>query len=301
MKNKNILLLKISLLVSLFLSTSPPAASAAATNKKLRAKSGYASVNGMKMYHEIEGTGFPLIYIPPGLGHVGMRSFPTLRKTHRVIKVDLQGYGRTADIPERPLSIEQHSKDVIELLKQLEVKKADFLGESYGGAVVTMIAIRNPELVNRVATYGATFGPPKNARNFEMLHSDETPTADSKSFQYQRESYRKVAPHPEYWPKIWEKLMAMKWDGFSDEELKKIKAPFLIALGDRDFVRVDHAVGTLKRISNAELSVIPDAGHFVLFSEPEKVMPVIKHFLEKSLPQKPVATGASGYNPGETR
>src|SRR5262250_1955488 len=118
---------------------------------------GYAPVNGLKMYYEIEGTGAPLVFIPPAFGFAGRESFPELVQNHSVITVDLQGNGRTADIPERPISIEQYAKDVVGLLKYLGISKADFLGESYGGNTAAVIAARYPELVSRVATYGATF------------------------------------------------------------------------------------------------------------------------------------------------
>jgi pimeloyl-ACP methyl ester carboxylesterase len=75
----------------------------------------------------------------------------------------------------------------------------------------------------------------------------------------------------------------------------------LILLGDRDFVRLEHAVETLKLIPNAELAVIPDAGHFALYSEPERVIPIVQHFLEKPERRTPVATAGMGYHPGETR
>src|SRR6516225_5498678 len=64
---------------------------------------GYAPVNGLKMYYEIEGTGDPLIFIPPAFGFAGRVSFPDLIPAHSVVTVDLQGNGRTADIPERPV------------------------------------------------------------------------------------------------------------------------------------------------------------------------------------------------------
>src|SRR6516225_9585895 len=91
---------------------------------------GYALVNGLNMYYEIEGTGDPLVYIPPAFGFAGLKSFPALVQSHSVITVDLQGNGRTADIPDRPLSIEQYAEDVVALLKYLKISKADFLGES---------------------------------------------------------------------------------------------------------------------------------------------------------------------------
>ena len=129
---------------------------------------GYAAVNDLKMYYEIEGAGDPLVYIPPVFGFAGLKSFPALVESYSVITVDLQGQGRTADIPERPLSIEQFAKDVVDLLQYLGIPKADFFGESYGAATATMIAVRHPDLVRRVATYGGTFGPPHVAHNAEM-------------------------------------------------------------------------------------------------------------------------------------
>src|SRR6516162_6614676 len=100
---------------------------------------GYAPVNGLKMYYEIEGPGEPLVFIPPAFGFAGLKSFPVLAQNHSVITVDLQGNGRTADIPNRPISIEQYAEDVVALLEHLDVTKADFLGESYGGDTAAMI------------------------------------------------------------------------------------------------------------------------------------------------------------------
>jgi len=262
---------------------------------------GYASVNGLKMYYEMEGTGDPLVCIPPAFGYAGLNRYPALIESHTVIMVDLQGHGRTADIPERPLSIERYAEDVASLLKYLGIAKAEFFGESYGGNAVLMIAARYPELVGRAATYAATFGPPQVALNPKTTHFAEPPTAESSYIQFQRESYKKVAPDPEYWPRVFDKLGNLHWRGFSKEELASIQAPVLIALGDFDFVRLEHAVETVNLMPNAELAVIPDAGHFALFSEPERVIPVVKHFLEKPAKRIPVSTAATGYHPGETR
>jgi len=85
------------------------------------------------------------------------------------------------------------------------------------------------------------------------------------------------------------------------EELASIRAPVLIIQGDHDFVRLEHSVETLRLIPHAELAVIPSASHFALSSEPERVIPIVKHFLEKSDEQLPLATAALGYHPGETR
>lgn len=268
------------------------------SNKK---KTGYAPVNGLKMYYEIEGTGDPLVFIPPAFGFAGLKSFTTLAQSHSIISVDLQGNGRTADIPERPLSIEQYAKDVVGLLKHLGISKADFLGESYGGDTAALIAIRYPEIVGRVVTYSATFAPPPNTLNLETTHYDHPLTAETRDVEFQRESYKKVAPDPHYWPRIYAKVGRIQWKGFSKEELASVKVPILIIQGDQDFVRLEHSVETAKLIPKAELAVIPDASHFALSSEPDRVIPIVKHFLEKPENRVPIATAQMGYHPGETR
>ncbi|HVU32688.1 MAG TPA: alpha/beta hydrolase [Opitutaceae bacterium] len=262
---------------------------------------GFAPVDGLRMYYEIRGTGDPLVYIPPAFGFAGLESFSGLTQNHAVISIDLQGHGRTADIPERPLSIEQYAKDVVGLLKHLGITKADFFGDSYGAVTAAMMAVRHPDLVRRVAACAATFGPPEVALNPKTTHFSHPPTADSSDIQFQRENYRRVAPDPDYWPKIYAKVGGIQWRGFSNEELASIRVPFLILVGDRDFVRLEHAVDAANRIPTAELAVIPDASHFVVYSEPERVIPIIKHFLEKPDDRPPVATADIGYHPSRTR
>ena len=262
---------------------------------------GYAPVNGLEMYYEIEGIGDPLVFIPPAFGFSGTHSFSDLIQNHTVITVDLQGNGRTADIPERSISIEQYAKDVVGLLKYLKISKADFLGESYGGNTAAMIAVRHPELVRRVVTYSATFAAPPNTLNPETTRYDHPPTAETRNIEFQREHYKRVAPDPNYWPTIYAKVGNIQWNGFSKEELASINAPMLIIQGDRDFVRLEHSVETVKLIPRAELAVVPDASHFALSSEPERVLPMIKRFLEKPEKELPLATANVGYHPGETR
>jgi len=141
---------------------------ASTVNGNTTKASGYAPVNGLKMYYEMEGTGDPLVFIPPAFGFAGLESFPALVESHTVLTVDLQGNGRTVDIPERPLSIERYAEDVVGLLKHLGIAKADLFAESYGGNTAVMIAVRYPEAVGRVATYGATFGSPQVAVGYGL-------------------------------------------------------------------------------------------------------------------------------------
>lgn len=134
-----------------------------------------------------------------------------------------------------------------------------------------------------------------------MVRFDEPPTPHSNDTQFQRANYTRVAPDADAWPTLWEKVSKIQWSGFSRAELASIKAPMLILVGDRDFVRVEHAVEIFKSIPSSELAVIPDAGHFALYSEPERVIPIVQHFLEKPEVRSPVAHAGLGYQPGESR
>src|SRR5229473_1432369 len=89
-------------------------------------KTGYAPVNGLELYHEIRGSGDPLVLLHGGV--VGMTMFdsilPELASGRQVISVDLQGHGRTADI-DRPLSFPTMADDIVALLKHLGFENAD--------------------------------------------------------------------------------------------------------------------------------------------------------------------------------
>jgi pimeloyl-ACP methyl ester carboxylesterase len=267
---------------------------------KTLVKSGYAPVNGLQMYYEIHGTGTarPLITIHPWLGLANV--FPSLSRNRQLIAVELQGHGRTADI-DRPITFEQHAEDVVALMKHLGIRQADFFGESFGGTVSVLIALRHPELVRRVVTYAShlgTFEPdPKSVADFMSL------THDHRSVQFPREAYEKVAPDPSYWPAFFAKAHRITWKGLSQDELKSVKVPVLIVTGDHDLVprSVEHRLAEYRLIPNPQLAVIPNAGHFVLSEDPETVLPIVANFLDQPTPTVPFATAISGYHPGETR
>ena len=255
-------------------------------------RSGYAPVNGFEMYYEIHGTvkGKPLITIHPAWGTANV--FPSLIGNRQLIAVELQGHGRSTDT-DRPLTFEGEADDIAALLKYLEIEQADFFGESSGGIVAVMMAVRHPELVGRVASYAATFGSLKVGGNLPP---------DAYPFQFPREGYERVAPDPTHWLELFAKVRGMKWKGFSQDELRSIKAPVLIAAGDHDHdLAVEHSLEISRLIPNAHLAIIPGASHFVLGSDPDKLLPVIAAFLDEPVSEVPFGTAQTGYHPGVTR
>ena len=116
---------------------------------------GYAPVNGLKMYYEVHGSGDPVVLLHGAFmtitnnwtGWIG-----ELSKTRKVIAVEIQGHGRTADI-DRDISSANLADDVAALLDHLKIPRADLIGYSMGGGVAMQCAIRHPEKVRKVVSH----------------------------------------------------------------------------------------------------------------------------------------------------
>lgn len=251
---------------------------AAQSGKSADVKHGYAPVNGLKMYYEIHGTGKPLVVLHGAFGVA--TAWPGLAKNRQIIAVEQQGHGHTADI-DRPLSIEQMADDTAALLKHLKIEKADVFGYSMGGSVALAMAIRHPEVVNKVAINGAHAGrmedtyEPATYQQFLGLPADFAPPP-------LKDPYDKVAPDPSKWPVLVSKIkeMGTSFKGFTADELRSIKSPVLIALGDHDGVRPEHAVEMYRLIPNSQLAVFPGGDHFLIFMNPDQLFVPVVRFLD---------------------
>ncbi|HET6766857.1 MAG TPA: alpha/beta hydrolase, partial [Chitinophagaceae bacterium] len=127
--------------------------------KTVKHDSGYAPVNGLKMYYEIHGEGTPLVLIHGG-GSTIQTSFsrilPLLARHYKLIAVELQAHGHTSD-RDNAESFEQDADDVAGLLEYLKINKAHFLGFSNGGNTAMQIAIRHSQLVNKLVVISSFY------------------------------------------------------------------------------------------------------------------------------------------------
>src|SRR5882762_10059974 len=113
----------------------------------------YAVVNGVHMYYEVYGTGRPLVLIHGAASTIETtfgRLIPALAKTHKIIAVELQAHGHSDNRDGRQITFEEDADDVAALLQQLHIDHADVFGFSNGGTTALQIAIRHPELVNKL-------------------------------------------------------------------------------------------------------------------------------------------------------
>ena len=240
-------------------------------------KGQYATVNGLKMYYELHGTGKPLVLLHGAFGRA--TAYPALAKNRQQIAVELQGHGHTADI-DRPLTFENMADDVAALLKHLKIEQADIFGYSMGGNVALAVAIRHPGLVGKVAINGSNYGKiqdayePATYEQFKNLPADFAPGM-------LKDPYDKVAPDPKQWPVLVAKIkkMGLEFKGFARADMKSIKAPVLITQGDRDGTRPEHAMEMFRLIPNAQLAVFPGGDHFLLWTRPDTVLAPIAAFV----------------------
>src|SRR5258706_9451013 len=263
-------------------------------------KTGYAPVNGLKLYYEIHGTGEPLILLHGGVGATDMfaEALPALSKARKVIAGDLQAHGRTADI-DRPLSLEAMADDIAALIKHLEMRRADVMGYSMGGGVALRTAIQHPDVVRKLVLVSTAFKkdgwyPEIRAGMAQMGPEAAEPMKQTPMYQLEA----RVAPRPADWPVLLTKLgEMMKKDYDWSREVAAIKAPTLLVFGDADAVPPAHAVqffelhGGGKKdggwdgsgMSNARLAILPGLTHYTIFSSP-MLASTVTPFLEAPMP-----------------
>lgn len=221
----------------------------------------YAEVNGLHMYYEIHGSGFPLVLIHGGGSTIGTsfgRILPALAKTHQVIAVEMQAHGHTADI-DRPLSFSQDADDVAALLAKLGIRKADVFGFSNGASTTLQIAIRHPELVNRIVVASTMY---KRDGAYPWLwEMMKDPTFAGMPQPY-KDAFLQINPDPNALHRMYERDVArmQSFRDVSDADIASIPAPALIIIGDNDVVRPEHAVEMYRKMKHARLAIFP-GGH----------------------------------------
>ncbi len=191
---------------------------------------GYAHVNGLKMYYEIHGNGEPLVLLH-GAFMVTSGDWNDwineLAKTRKVIAVELQGHGRTADI-DRDITAENLADDVSALLDHLNIPKADILGYSLGGVVAMQFAICHPEKVRKVVSISAVIR--RDGWVKEGVDALAGLTADVFKGSPMEAEYKRLSPTPNSFPDFVKHVVAMvsKPYDFGADNLKATESSVLL-------------------------------------------------------------------------
>ena len=199
----------------------------------------YAEVNGLNLYYETHGAGRPLILLHGGLGSGEMFGpiLPALAERHQVIAPDLQGHGRTADI-DRPIDVRLMADDIAALIEHLGLDEPDLVGYSLGGGVALQTAIKYPAMVRRLVAASANIR--RDAIYPEMLAQQGQVGAAAAEFMTDTpmyQLYQRVAPRPEDFPRLLDKMGAAMAEDFDfTEEVRGLRVPTLLveeSQGDR--------------------------------------------------------------------
>ncbi|WP_436535905.1 alpha/beta fold hydrolase [Actinoplanes sp. HUAS TT8] len=247
----------------------------------------YAEVNGINLYFETYGEGSPLVLLHGGLGSGEMFAaiLPALAAQHRVILVDLQGHGRTADI-DRPLDLALMADDVAALIDHLGLDRPAVVGFSLGGGVAYHVAFRHPEKVGRLVAASAHIR--RDATYPEILQQQGQVNASAAEFMKETpmyELYQRVAPRPEDFGKLLDKAgewMAKDFD--FTEDVRALRVPTMIVAADADMAPPSHFVEVFKLLDGGlrdggwmnenrpagghALAVLPGLTHYNIVDSP---------------------------------
>lgn len=256
-------------------------------------KSGYAPVNGLKMYYEIHGQGQPLVLLHGSFMTISLnwgQIIPELAKTHQVIAVEMQGHGHTADI-DRPITYQAMAEDVAGLLNHLRIEGADVLGYSLGATIAMQLAIGHPDLVRKLVFISSAFkteGWTKATRDqIAMLKPEFLVNTPLKT------EYDKYAPDPKHWNAFISKMLVFENQHFDlgIDKIRKLKMPILIINGDNDGVEFEHSAelyrafggGVMADVMAApksQYAIIPGTSHVTLMMDTPRLTATIVPFLK---------------------
>ena len=247
----------------------------------------YARVNGINLYYETHGTGRPLVLLHGGLGSGEMFGpiLPALAERHQVIAPDLQGHGRTADI-DRPIDVRLMADDIAALIGHLGLETPDVVGYSLGGGVALHTAARHPDAVGRLVAGSITIR--RDAIYPEILDQQGQVGAAAAEFMKDTpmyELYQRVAPRPEDFPRLLDKMgQAMAQDFDFADDVRGLQVPTLIVAADADVAPPSHYVEIFKLLDGGlrdggwagegrprgghALAILPGLTHYSIFSSP---------------------------------
>ena len=180
---------------------------------------------------------------------------PLFAEHGQVIAVELQAHGRTGD-RNAPESFEQDADDVAALVRHLGIAKANFFGFSNGGTTTLQIAIRHPEIVNKIVNLAGAYSRDGFFEGFfdgfegAMLDSMPQPLKDD---------FLRVTPDKDLLLNMFHKdVQRMKdFKDIPEDAIRAIKMPALIIVNDRDVVPVEHAAKLSRIMPDSRLAVLP--------------------------------------------
>jgi pimeloyl-ACP methyl ester carboxylesterase len=239
----------------------------------------YVEVRGHRVWHEVSGDGPPVVLLHGAFA--GASSFaaqtPALVDAGFTVYVpERRGHAHTPDI-DGPLTYSVMADDTIEYLTQVRPGGAHLVGWSDGAVVALLVAVRRPDLVQRMVLIGQYYNSSGRVRDSDLDALLRSPEA----MGFLRLEYDQVSPDgPAHFPVVYEKTMRMI-DTEPELDLATFSAataPTLVLQGDRDEVTIEHSLDVVAALPNARLAVLPGT-HLVPVETPDVVNQLLVSFL----------------------
>lgn len=245
--------------------------------------SGYAPVNGVKIWYAEFGQGKPVILLHGGLANSNYwgNLVPVLTQHYRVIVMDSRGHGRSTR-DEQPFGYDLMASDVIGLLDFLKVKKVAIVGWSDGAIVGLNIAMNHPERLTKLFAFAASSDP-------SGMRDDiaQNGVANAYITRVEKE-YEKLSATPDQFKSFFDQIFKM-WStqpNFTADQLKAIAVPTWIVEADHDeIVKRENTLFIADHIPGAGLLLEPQVSHFAFLQDPVQFNNDVLHFLAH-VPQK---------------
>lgn len=253
----------------------------------------FCKSDGAKLYYQITGNGPPIVLLHP----VGLCSEywqiqeKAFSKKYTVISIDFPGYGNS-DKPDGPFTLEDFASDVANLLRGLDFKSFVLCGQSLGGMVAQIVAVKWPELVAglvlaNTTPYGDQEVMEKRASIVET-GGIAAEVDDTLKRWFTEETLRN---NPSLVERIRRRLLAndpqvhgWTWRAIGNfnvlNENHAVRVPCLVIVGDRDPSTPPHLSKEIaKRISGARYFEIPEAAHMAFLEKPDAFISAVEPFL----------------------
>lgn len=270
-----------------------PGSGTAAAERGANPAGRYFTVDGLRMYYEVHGAGRPLVLIHGALSTIDVDFggvIPGFARGRRVIAVEQQAHGRTADNG-KPLSYERMADETAAVLRHLGVDSADVFGYSMGAGVALQMAVRHPSRVRKLVL--AAPATSRDGFHPGILDGIAALKPEHLAGSPFERAYAAVAPNPGAWPTLIEKVKRFdgEFQGWPAATVRSVTAPTLIVVGDADVVRPEHAVelfrlrgggvaGDVVGLPDARLAVLPGTTHVSLVHRADWLMSMISEFLD---------------------
>jgi pimeloyl-ACP methyl ester carboxylesterase len=251
----------------------------------------YVTVNGVRTWHSVSGSGEPLLLLHGGFSD--SRDFDLAAITgFAVHTMDRRGHGRTPDV-EGPITFDLMADDAIAFIEEIIGGPTHLVGYSAGGVVAASVALRRPDLVRKLGLISTAM-----TREGWMFVPEEGGEMPAQIV----DAYAEVSPDGrDHFPVVLAKII--RGDGEPEPlDPTKITNPTLVIAADDDIIHMGHTVEMYQAIPDAQLAVVPGTSHTLLFEKPQLCRTLVTDFLTGDpKPFMPVRRALSRPDEGRDR